>query len=112
MATWTVHSFRLIANGPRAVYVGVSYYSPAERLRQHLQGHRSSRQVRRGRPELAPELYDHLSPFDARYEAEDAADELADELMAAGYDVRCDPNRLERIAAPAAGWPSFQRHAA
>jgi hypothetical protein len=49
MAAWTVHAFRLTAYSPRAVYVGVSYLSPAERLAQHRMGYKSSRQVRRSR---------------------------------------------------------------
>jgi len=98
VATWTVHVFRLAGYGTRAVYVGVSCHSPAQRLRQHLAGEHSSSQVRRGRPNLAEDLYDHLAPFCVRYEAEAAADTLAAELTAAGYDVRSDPNRLERIA--------------
>jgi hypothetical protein len=97
MATWTVHTFRLTACGTRTVYVGVSHVSPAERLQQHLTGYKSSRMVRCGRPELAGDLHDNLVPFERRYLAEDAADELAAELLAAGYDVRADPNRLQRI---------------
>lgn len=95
---WHVHAFWLPAYGPRAVWVGDSYHHPSERLRQHLAGYKSSRQVRNGRPALAEELYDHLPAFDHRYLAEDAADELAAELRADGYDVRADPGRLERIA--------------
>jgi hypothetical protein len=97
MAAWTVHAFRLTAYSPRAVYVGVSYLSPAERLAQHRMGYKSSRQVRRGLPVLAEDLYDHLAPFYSRQLADDAADELAADLIADGYDVRCDPNRLARI---------------
>lgn len=97
MATWTVHAFRLTAYGPRAVYVGVSWLSPDARLRQHLQGYKSARQVRCGQPELADDLYDHLEPFWNRDLAEDAADQMAADLIVAGYDVRCDPNRLARI---------------
>jgi hypothetical protein len=97
MATWTVHVFRLTADGTRTVFIGVSCVSPGERLQQQLNGYKSSRQVRYGRPELAEDLYDHLAPFVRRYLAEDAADELAAELLAAGYDVRADPNRLQRI---------------
>jgi hypothetical protein len=97
MATWTVHAFRLTAYGTRAVYVGVSWHHPAERLSQHLAGHKSSRQVRYGQPELAEDLYGHLAPFYSRQLAEDVADDLAADLILDGYDVRCDPNRLARI---------------
>jgi len=46
----------------------------------------------------AEDLYDHLPPYERRYLAEDAADELAAELVELGYDVRADPNQLERIS--------------
>lgn len=102
MSTWTVHAFRLTAYRPPAVYVGVSCHRPAVRLRQHLEGYKSSRHVRSGKPELAEDLYDHLAPFWSRDLAEDAADELAASLIGAGYDVWCDPNRLARIRQRAA----------
>jgi hypothetical protein len=98
MADWWVHTFRLTACGANVVYVGVSFHRPAERLKQHQMGYKSSRQVRRGRPELAEELYEHLSPYERRYLADAAADELAAELVEFGYDVRADPNRLQRIS--------------
>ena len=60
------------AVGPRrnpgypSVYVGQSVVPPAQRLRQHKDGYRSSRYVRRYGKHLRPRLYRHLNPMATR----------------------------------------------
>ncbi len=98
-STWQIHVFHLRAYGPNAVWVGVSYWSPEQRLHQHLTGIHASRTVRGGRPQLAPEHDDGLQIYYDRDEAEHAADDLVINLRADAtrWEANC---RLERRNRP------------
>jgi predicted GIY-YIG superfamily endonuclease len=98
-SSWQIHIFHLVAYEPNTLWVGVSWWSPEQRLQQHLTGIHSSSTVRRGKPELAPEHYEQLPTYHDRQQAEEAADELVIELQARGYRVLSDPNRLARTDA-------------
>jgi predicted GIY-YIG superfamily endonuclease len=79
--------------GPRrdprypSVYVGQSVVPPAERLRQHKEGYRSSRYVRRYGKHLRPRLYRHFNPMATRDQAVAVEQELARRLRNRGYTV-------------------------
>ena len=81
------------AVGPRrdprypSVYVGQSVVPPAERLRQHRDGYRSSRYVRKYGKHLRPRLYRHLNPMATRDQAVAMEQELARRLRNRGYTV-------------------------
>src|SRR6266508_5683715 len=81
------------AVGPRrdprypSVYVGQSAVPPAERLRQHKDGYRSSRYVRKHGKHLRPRLYRHFNPMASRDEAVATELELARRLRNRGYMV-------------------------
>jgi predicted GIY-YIG superfamily endonuclease len=81
------------AVGPRrdprypSVYVGQSAVPPAERLRQHKDGYRSSRYVRKYGKHLRPKLYRHLNPMATRDQAVAMEQELARRLRNRGYTV-------------------------
>mgnify|MGYP003289445048 CR=1 FL=1 len=81
------------AVGPRrnpgypSVYVGQSVVPPAERLRQHKGGYRSSRYVRRYGKHLRPRLYRRLNPMATRDQAVAMEQELARRLRHRGYTV-------------------------
>lgn len=81
------------AVGPRrdprypSVYVGQSAVPPAERLRQHKDGYRSSRYVRRYGKHLRPRLYRRLNPMATRDQAVAMEQELARRLRHRGYTV-------------------------
>lgn len=81
------------AVGPRrnprypAVYVGQSAVPPRERFRQHKDGYRSSRYVRRHGKHLRPLLYRHFNPIPTRDQALAAEQELAKRLRNRGYTV-------------------------
>jgi predicted GIY-YIG superfamily endonuclease len=79
--------------GPRrdprypSVYVGQSAVPPAERFRQHKEGYRSSRHVRKHGKYLRPRLYRHFNPMATRNEAVATERELARRLRNRGYTV-------------------------
>ena len=79
--------------GPRrdprypSVYVGQSVVPPAERFRQHKEGYRSSRHVRKHGKYLRPRLYRHFNPMATRSEAIATERELARRLRNRGYTV-------------------------
>src|SRR4029453_17962974 len=81
------------AVGPRrnprypSVYVGQSVVPPAERLRQHKDGYRSSRYVRKHGRHLRPGLYRRFNPMATRDEAVAMEQELARRLRNRGYTV-------------------------
>jgi hypothetical protein len=81
------------AVGPRrdprhpSVYVGQSVVPPAERLRQHKDGYRSSRYVRRYGKRLRPRLYQRFNPMATRDQAVAMEQELARRLRNRGYTV-------------------------
>jgi hypothetical protein len=81
------------AVGPRrdprypSVYVGQSVAPPAERLRQHKDGYRASRYVRRHGKHLRPRLYRHFNPMPTRDQAVAMEQELARRLRKRGYTV-------------------------
>ncbi len=81
------------AVGPRrdprypSVYVGQSVVPPAERLRQHKDGYRSSRYVRKYGRHLRPRLYRRLNPMATRDQAVSMEQELARRLRGRGYTV-------------------------
>ena len=66
------------------VYVGQSVKSADERFRQHKDGVRSARLVRKYGESLMTELYDHLGPL-IRRDAEAAEARLAHQLREEGY---------------------------
>ena len=70
-----------------AVYVGQSAVPPAERLRQHKDGYRSSRHVRKHGKCLRPGLYRRFNPMATRDEAVAMERELARRLRKRGYTV-------------------------
>jgi hypothetical protein len=79
--------------GPRrnprypSVYVGQSAVPPEERFRQHKDGHRASRYVRKHGKYLRPGLYRHFNPMATREEAVAMEQELARRLRNRGYTV-------------------------
>jgi hypothetical protein len=81
------------AVGPRrnpgypSVYVGQSVVPPNERLRQHKDGYRSSRYVRKHGKHLRPGLYRRFNPMATRDEAVAMEQELARRLRNRGYTV-------------------------
>jgi hypothetical protein len=81
------------AVGPRrnpgypSVYVGQSVVPPDERLRQHKDGYRSSRSVRKHGKHLRPGLYRRFNPMATRDEAVAMEQELARRLRNRGYTV-------------------------
>jgi hypothetical protein len=81
------------AVGPRrnprypSVYVGQSVVPPKERLRQHKDGYRSSRHVRKHGRHLRPGLYRRFNPMATRDEAVATERELARRLRNRGYMV-------------------------
>jgi hypothetical protein len=70
-----------------SVYVGQSAVPPAERFRQHKEGYRSSRHVRKHGKYLRPGLYRHFNPMATREEAVAMERELARRLRNRGYTV-------------------------
>jgi hypothetical protein len=81
------------AVGPRrnprypSVYVGQSVVPPAERFRQHKDGYRASRYVRKHGKHLRPRLYQRFNPMATREEAVAMEQELARRLRKRGYTV-------------------------
>jgi hypothetical protein len=81
------------AVGPRidpskpAVYVGQSAIPPEERFRQHLDGYKSSKHVRRYGRRLRPRLYRAQNPLPNRTAALEKEKELALRLRKRGYTV-------------------------
>lgn len=81
------------AVGPRrdprfpSVYVGQSAVPPEERFRQHKEGYRASRHVRRHGKYLRPRLYRHFNPIATREQAVTLEKELARRLRNRGYTV-------------------------
>ncbi len=81
------------AVGPRrnpeypSLYVGQSAVPPKERFRQHKDGYRSSRYVRKHGKYLRPGLYRHFNPIGTRDEAVALEQELARRLRNRGYTV-------------------------
>jgi hypothetical protein len=81
------------AVGPRrnlrypSLYVGQSVVPPTERLRQHKNGYRSSRYVRKHGKHLRPGLYRRFNPIATREEAVAMEQELARRLRNRGYTV-------------------------
>jgi hypothetical protein len=70
-----------------SVYVGQSAVPPAERFRQHKDGYRSSRYVRKHGKYLRPRLYRHFNPMTTREEAVAMEEELTRRLRNRGYTV-------------------------
>jgi hypothetical protein len=70
-----------------AVYVGATALDPEERLKQHLDGVKSSRWVRRSGIGLNHELTAHLPEYDTVDGSQDAEHQLGEELRGAGYCV-------------------------
>jgi predicted GIY-YIG superfamily endonuclease len=81
------------AVGPRrhprypSLYVGQSAVPPTERLRQHKEGYRSSRYVRKHGRHLRPGLYRRFNPMATREEAIAMEQELTRRLRNRGYTV-------------------------
>jgi hypothetical protein len=78
--------------GPRlpdrpSVYVGQSVQPPEVRFRQHREGYRSSRYVRKCGVRLRPRLYRSPNPLPTRGAAEAEARELGRRLKKRGYAV-------------------------
>jgi hypothetical protein len=68
------------------VYVGMSGWTPEERLVNHKRGDKASSVVKRYGIRLLPELYAHLNPMPFEAAAEMERD-LAEDLRQAGYTV-------------------------
>ncbi|MDP9220704.1 MAG: hypothetical protein M3P23_09205 [Actinomycetota bacterium] len=81
------------AVGPRkdarfpSVYVGQSVHEPAVRFRQHLDGYKASRYVKRYGKFLRPRLYRSMNPMPSRDAALAAEAEVARRLRRRGYTV-------------------------
>lgn len=73
--------------GYPSVYVGQSVAPPEERLRQHKEGYRSSRYVRKHGKHLRPGLYRRFNPMATRDEAVAMEQELTRRLRNRGYTV-------------------------
>jgi predicted GIY-YIG superfamily endonuclease len=84
--TWGVYVIQL-DDDPLWVYVGQSYHSPEDRFKQHRNGIRSSRIVRRRGRKLRPELYRHRPRYTSREQALRAEADLAAELRRRGFRV-------------------------
>lgn len=73
--------------GKPLVYVGQSCHTPAVRFKQHRDGYKASRYVKKFGKRLRPRLYERFNPMKTRAEAEAAERELARRLRKRGYTV-------------------------
>jgi hypothetical protein len=69
------------------VYVGQSCHEPSVRFRQHLDGYKASRHVRKFGVRLRPRLYARFNPLPSRGAAEAAEREVGRRLRRRGYTV-------------------------
>ena len=72
--------------GKSCIYVGMTGIDVADRLKQHKEGYKSSRYVKKFGMDPLPELYEQNNPM-TFYEARDREIELAEELRQQGYGV-------------------------
>jgi hypothetical protein len=68
------------------LYVGRTGHTPEERLKNHKEGHKSSRFVKANGLSLRPDFYEHLNPMSYR-ESVKQEKELANKLRQEGYAV-------------------------
>jgi hypothetical protein len=73
-------------DGKAAYYVGMTGLSPEERFRNHKNGVKAARIVRRCGQRLVPRLYAHLNPMSFE-KAKEMEGVLADSLRKRGYIV-------------------------
>ena len=70
------------------VYVGQSACTPEERFKQHKEGYKGSRIVKKYGIRLLPDLYEYLNPIYSREEALEMEKRLAADLSSRkGYTV-------------------------
>ncbi len=87
---WSVYVIDVLGLGPNEVYVGQSWFRPAERRRQHADGIRPARVFKREGVtvgELRPELLPKLPPLLTEEDALLAERTVAELLRAQGYTV-------------------------
>jgi hypothetical protein len=73
-------------DGKAGYYVGLTGLSPEQRFRNHKQGIKSARVVKRCGERLVPRLYDHLNPM-PYVRAKEMEVFLAESLRKRGYQV-------------------------
>jgi len=73
-------------DGKAAYYVGMTGLSPEQRFRNHKQGIKAARIVKRCGERLVPRLYAHLNPMSFE-RAKEMEEFLADSLRKRGYVV-------------------------
>jgi len=73
-------------DGKAGYYVGLTGLSPEQRFRNHKQGIKSARVVKRCGERLVPRLYDHLNPM-PYLKAKEMEVFLAESLRKRGYQV-------------------------
>ena len=85
-SVYVVYLRNPLGDGKAAYYVGMTGLTPEERFRNHKQGIKAARVVRRFGERLVPRLYAHLNPMPYR-KAVDMEVWLADSLRKRGYVV-------------------------
>ena len=73
-------------DGKAGYYVGLTGLSPEQRFRNHKQGIKSARVVKRCGERLVPRLYEHLNPMPYP-KAKEMEVFLAESLRKRGYQV-------------------------
>jgi len=73
-------------DGKAGYYVGLTGLSPEQRFRNHKQGIKSARVVKRFGERLVPRLYEHLNPM-PYLKAKEMEVFLAESLRKRGYQV-------------------------
>lgn len=77
-----------IDGDPYCVYVGQTYLTPEERLKQHQDGYKSAPSLRNAvKLELRPDLYADIPRMKTRKEAEEMEYSVAKKLKDYGYIV-------------------------
>jgi len=87
---WNVYVIDVRGLGPKQLYVGQTWFAPAERRRQHADGFRAARILKREGVEvgeLRPELLPNLPPLLTQEDALLAERTVAELLRAQGYTV-------------------------
>ena len=85
-SVYVVYLRNPLGDGKAAYYVGMTGLTPEERFRNHKQGIKAARVVRKFGERLVPRLYSHLNPMPYR-KAVDMEVWLADSLRKRGYVV-------------------------
>ena len=68
-------------------YVGQTYHPPEVRFRQHKEGYKANRFVKKYGIRLRPKKYQKYNPIKTRKEAEEIEQKLTEKLRAKGHGV-------------------------